>query len=152
MPGVGVTATGPDGSPPDDQEIAFVSGEPKRNPPRVKFAPELVAHDVRGVEDLSPGWRRGRVAVVAVSCPVLSGEHRVVRDLLEAMRPSATIAIADARSKSEDVLYFCDGLGGVDALVLDRVLRGGIRVSEDDEAGGLDLALHSENAYALDRA
>jgi ammonia channel protein AmtB len=36
--------------------------------------------------------------------------------------------------------------------VLMRVLPGGIRVSEEDETGGLDLALHSETAYAHDRA
>lgn len=50
------------------------------------------------------------------------------------------------------VFTFSFVMSGAIALVLDRVLRGGIRVSEDDEAGGLDLALHSENAYALDRA
>jgi Amt family ammonium transporter len=36
-------------------------------------------------------------------------------------------------------------------LVLQRVLPGGLRVSEDDEEVGLDLALHSEVGYALDR-
>jgi hypothetical protein len=105
-----------------EHEVAFVSGESaRRQLPRAKFAPELVAYDVRAVEDLSPGWRRGRVAVVAVSCPGHSGDQRAVRDLISALRPSATIAIADARSKSEDVTFLCEGLGGVDALVLDRV-------------------------------
>jgi Amt family ammonium transporter len=50
------------------------------------------------------------------------------------------------------VFAFSFVVSGAIALVLNGVLRGGIRVSEDDEAGGLDLALHSENAYALDRA
>ena len=36
-------------------------------------------------------------------------------------------------------------------LVLQRVLPGGLRVSEDDEQVGLDLSLHSEVGYALDR-
>jgi ammonia channel protein AmtB len=36
-------------------------------------------------------------------------------------------------------------------LVLQRVLPGGLRVGEDDEEVGLDLALHSEVGYALDR-
>jgi ammonium transporter, Amt family len=50
------------------------------------------------------------------------------------------------------VFTFSFVVSGAIALVLNQVLRGGIRVSEDDEAGGLDLALHAENAYALDRA
>ncbi len=37
-------------------------------------------------------------------------------------------------------------------LVLNRVLPGGLRVSEDDEETGLDLALHSEVGYSLERA
>jgi Amt family ammonium transporter len=41
---------------------------------------------------------------------------------------------------------------GVIAVVLSRLLPGGIRVTDEAEAGGLDLALHSENAYAHDRA
>jgi Amt family ammonium transporter len=36
-------------------------------------------------------------------------------------------------------------------LVLQRVLPGGLRVSEEDEEVGLDLSLHSEVGYALDR-
>lgn len=34
-------------------------------------------------------------------------------------------------------------------LVLQRVLPGGIRVSDDDERAGLDLALHSETGYSM---
>ena len=41
---------------------------------------------------------------------------------------------------------------GAIALVLKQLLPGGIRVPEDDENAGLDLTLHSENAYAHDRA
>jgi Amt family ammonium transporter len=36
-------------------------------------------------------------------------------------------------------------------LVLKRVLPGGLRVSEEDEETGLDLTLHSEVGYALER-
>jgi Amt family ammonium transporter len=36
-------------------------------------------------------------------------------------------------------------------LVLKRVLRGGLRVSDDDEEVGLDLTMHSEVGYALER-
>ena len=38
------------------------------------------------------------------------------------------------------------------ALVLRAVMRGGIRVTEEEEETGLDLAEHSETAYAFDRA
>jgi Amt family ammonium transporter len=38
------------------------------------------------------------------------------------------------------------------ALVLRAVMPGGIRVSEEEEETGLDLAEHSETAYAFDRA
>ena len=38
------------------------------------------------------------------------------------------------------------------ALVLKVVMPGGIRVSEEEEETGLDLAEHSETAYAFDRA
>ncbi|HZP28372.1 MAG TPA: ammonium transporter [Acidimicrobiia bacterium] len=37
-------------------------------------------------------------------------------------------------------------------LVLQRLLPGGIRVSEEDEDVGLDLSQHSETGYALDRS
>ena len=37
-------------------------------------------------------------------------------------------------------------------FVLQRVLPGGLRVSEEDEATGLDLSQHSETGYALDRS
>jgi ammonium transporter, Amt family len=37
-------------------------------------------------------------------------------------------------------------------FVLQRVLPGGLRVSEEDESTGLDLSQHSETGYALDRS
>jgi Amt family ammonium transporter len=37
---------------------------------------------------------------------------------------------------------------GLICLVLKKVLPGGLRVSEDDEEEGLDLAQHSEAAYS----
>jgi ammonium transporter, Amt family len=36
--------------------------------------------------------------------------------------------------------------------VLDKLLPGGIRVSDDDEETGLDLSQHSETGYAIERA
>jgi Amt family ammonium transporter len=50
------------------------------------------------------------------------------------------------------VFAFSFIVSGAIGLVLMRVLPGGIRVSEEDETGGLDLALHSETAYAHERA
>jgi ammonium transporter, Amt family len=49
------------------------------------------------------------------------------------------------------VFAFSFTVSGAIAVALSRLLPGGIRVSEEDESGGLDLALHSENAYAHDR-
>ena len=49
------------------------------------------------------------------------------------------------------VFAFSFVVSGAIALVLDRVLRDGIRVSDDDEAIGLDLTMHSETAYAHER-
>jgi ammonium transporter, Amt family len=37
-------------------------------------------------------------------------------------------------------------------FVLQRVLPGGLRVSDEDESTGLDLSQHSETGYALDRS
>ena len=50
------------------------------------------------------------------------------------------------------VFVFSFVVSGAIGVVLMRVLPGGIRVSEEDESGGLDLALHAETAYAHDRA
>ena len=50
------------------------------------------------------------------------------------------------------VFAFSFVVSGAIGLVLMRALPAGIRVSEEDESGGLDLALHSETAYAHDRA
>jgi ammonium transporter, Amt family len=36
-------------------------------------------------------------------------------------------------------------------FVLNKVIRGGIRVDAEDEEQGLDLTQHSETAYAYDR-
>jgi Amt family ammonium transporter len=49
------------------------------------------------------------------------------------------------------VFAFSFVVSGAIALVLDRVLHDGIRVSDDDEAIGLDLTMHSETAYAHER-
>ena len=50
------------------------------------------------------------------------------------------------------VFAFSFVVSGAIGLVLKAVLPGGIRVIDDEEASGLDLALHSENAYAHDCA
>jgi Amt family ammonium transporter len=49
------------------------------------------------------------------------------------------------------VFVFSFVMSGAIGIVLKRLLPGGIRVSEEEEYGGLDLALHSETAYAHDR-
>jgi Amt family ammonium transporter len=49
------------------------------------------------------------------------------------------------------VLVFSFVVSGAIGLVLRATLRGGIRVSEEDEDVGLDLTQHAESAYALER-
>ena len=49
------------------------------------------------------------------------------------------------------VFAFSFVVSGVIAVALSRLLPGGIRVSDEAESGGLDLALHSETAYAHER-
>jgi Amt family ammonium transporter len=50
------------------------------------------------------------------------------------------------------VLVFSFVVSGLIGLVLKVVLPRGIRVSEEEEATGLDLTQHAEAAYSLDRA
>ena len=49
------------------------------------------------------------------------------------------------------VFVFSFVVAGLIGLGLKAVLRGGIRVSEEDEQVGLDLTQHSETGYALER-
>ena len=49
------------------------------------------------------------------------------------------------------VLVFSFVVSGLIGGVLKAALPGGIRVSEDDEAAGLDTTQHAETGYALER-
>jgi Amt family ammonium transporter len=49
------------------------------------------------------------------------------------------------------VFAFSFVLSGAFGLILNRTVRGGMRVSEDEEDEGLDLTEHREVAYALER-
>jgi len=49
------------------------------------------------------------------------------------------------------VLAFSFVVSMLIGMALRRTLRGGVRVTEDEEDTGLDLTLHSETGYALER-
>lgn len=81
----------------------------------------LVVHDAYEAADLAPGWRRDRVAVVALAVSSAGRDGAWARQLLRALAPSMTIAVASATTKPEDVAATCEAIGGADALVLEDV-------------------------------
>lgn len=83
-------------------------------------AADLLVTDAESTAALAPGWRRDRVGVVAVAVDDTTGERAWAREVLRAARPSFAIALADARTKNEDLATFLGGIGGVDALALHR--------------------------------
>jgi hypothetical protein len=85
------------------------------------FSPDLMVESAEQAGALAPGWRRDRVAVVAVSVPpTLSGAARA-RTLLRSLRPSITLLLADATSKAADIHLRAEALGGVDSLIMHNV-------------------------------
>jgi hypothetical protein len=85
------------------------------------LAPDLFVDSPEQAAALSPGWRRDRIGVVAVELPSsIEGAARG-RAMLRALRPSVTLLAAEAAWKAADVSYLADGLGGVDALLVDHV-------------------------------
>jgi hypothetical protein len=76
--------------------------------------------DAESAAALAPGWRRDRVGVVAVAAEDTTTERTWAREVLRAARPSFTLALADARTKNEDLATFLSAIGGVDALALHR--------------------------------
>lgn len=83
--------------------------------------PDLFVRTPEEAAALSPGWRRDRVGLVAVTAPLISSDHRWARDVLRAMRPSAVWGVASATTKPEDIVRWATALGGFDALVLEDV-------------------------------
>jgi ammonia channel protein AmtB len=49
------------------------------------------------------------------------------------------------------VFAFSFVLSGAFGLILNKTVRGGMRVSEEEEDEGLDITEHREVAYALER-
>ena len=68
-------------------------------------------------------------------------------------------ALAEGVSRGEQILYQLIGIGAsagwafvvtaVIVLVLRFIIPGGVRVTSDEEAVGLDLSQHGEQAYEL---
>ncbi len=121
----------------DGTELALASPAP----PPFAFPADLAVSDTTRAAALAPGWRRDRVGVVAVDAASPGASATWVRQVLRALRPSATWAVVSAISKSEDVEHFASSIGGVDALALDgialtvtpaAVLRSGIPVARLD--------------------
>lgn len=83
--------------------------------------PDLFVQTPEEAGALSPGWRRDRPGVVAVSAPLVSSDHRWARDVLRSMRPSAVWGVVSATVKPEDIVRWSAKLGGLDALVLEDV-------------------------------
>lgn len=98
----------------DEGEIAVATP----SAPAFDLPPHLVVNDARRAAALAPGWRRDCVAVVVVDIATAGSSPAWVRAMLRALRPTATWMLASARSKSEDLAYFADAIGGLDALVL----------------------------------
>jgi hypothetical protein len=81
----------------------------------------LLVGTAEDAAELAPGWRRGRVAVVAVDA-ALSGNHRSwAAHVIAALRPTAVWGVVDATCKAEDVRAWGEDLGGIDAVALENV-------------------------------
>lgn len=85
------------------------------------LSPDMFVRSPDEAASLSPGWRRDRVGLVAVTAPLISSDHRWAREVLRAMRPSAVWGVVSATTKPEDVVHWATALGGFDALVLEDV-------------------------------
>lgn len=122
-PGSLVAVVGPLTVAKDIAEQLGVPSEHVARARRTRSAGEqasaLVVHDEQEAADLAPGWRRDRVGVVAVSVTSLSRDGAWARNVLRALAPSMTIALASATAKAEDIGAFCAAIGGVDALVIE---------------------------------
>ncbi|MDA8291641.1 MAG: hypothetical protein M0Z33_08195 [Actinomycetota bacterium] len=103
----------------DDPVVAIASP----GAPPFAFAKDLHASDARSASALSPGWRRDRVALVAVSSGTLPDPDSWCRPVLRALRPSATIASVSATAKPEDLAELARRAGGFDALAVDGCAR-----------------------------
>lgn len=83
---------------------------------------ELLVRSAGEAAALAPNVRDGQVAIVAVDAPNGSKSATILwaRRVIDAFDPTFVVAVADAMHKSEDVADWIEGLGGVDALVLDH--------------------------------
>ncbi|HVB06595.1 MAG TPA: hypothetical protein VNF07_10165 [Acidimicrobiales bacterium] len=88
---------------------------------RDSLAPDLYVESPEQAAALSPGWRRDRVGIVAVELPSSLEAATRGRAMLRALRPSVTLLATEAAWKAADVAYLADGLGGVDALLVDHL-------------------------------
>lgn len=102
-------------SPEDDVIVA----SPTANDRHARA--ECRARSAAQASALSPGWRRDKVAVVAVYGPPMGTTQGWTREMLHALRPSCVWGMASATTKPDDVRRWVGAIGGVDALVMTDV-------------------------------
>lgn len=103
------------GCPEDEVAIASPTASDRHAPA------ERRARTAAQASALSGGWRRDKVAVVAVNAPPMGTDQCWTREVLRALRPSCVWGMADATTKPDDVRRWVSAIGGVDALVLTGV-------------------------------
>jgi hypothetical protein len=98
------------------EEIELCVASPE--PPAFDLDSHLVVHEAKRAAALAPGWRRDTIAIVVVDSGHPLSTPGWLRSMLRGLRPTATWALASAAEKAEDVAFFAESIGGVDALLL----------------------------------
>lgn len=101
---------------PEDEVVVASPSASDRHAPA-----ECRARTATQASALHPGWRRDKVAVVAVYAPPMGTTQSWTREVLRALRPSCVWAMVGATTKPDDVRRWVGAIGGVDALVMTDV-------------------------------
>ena len=96
-------------------------GVASRRSGEIPVREEMYMRDAADATEVGPSLRRGRVGVVAVDSPNGSDSTVWARHLISALRPTMVIGVVDAMHKSEDVARWVEAIGGVDAIVVDKI-------------------------------
>jgi len=83
------------------------------------FATGFVARTLAEIADLSSGWRRDCIGVVAVACDMQVKSFEWTRKALRTLAPSYVGLVANASSKPEDLVMIASLIGGVDSLLVE---------------------------------
>jgi len=104
------------GADPGDVPVASLDPEAQ-----VAAGERLVVRAAEEAGELAPGWRRSKVAVVAVDAPLAGPNRPWALHLIAALRPTMVWGVVDATCKAEDIEAWAEDIGGVDALALTDV-------------------------------